>query len=299
MKKLLIVGVHSYIGTFFKQYIQQNIKYDFPYEITMISASDGEWKKTQLCSFDVILHLSALVHKKEKKNMKQQYDKINHRLPVELARRFKKERKGKESQFIFFSTAAVYGSKIEEVTKQTKTAPETYYAKSKLAAEKELWKMREDSFHIAIIRPPMVYGAGCKGNFTKLVLLSKFALFVPAINNKRSMIYIENLCEYISIIIKKQLEGIYHPQDKKYICTIEWMILMRKLQGKKTGKITVPNCILDFLKNHIRIINKVFGDFYYEREIDYTDTNSFIPESDYCLVEERKALKRSFLHFSI
>lgn len=90
---------------------------------------------------------------------------VNHNLPVEIA---VKAKKSGVSQFIFMSTAAVFGSKSIIINKDTKPEPDTYYGISKLAAEEELVKLGGTNFRVCIVRPPLVYGKGCPGNFQTL-----------------------------------------------------------------------------------------------------------------------------------
>ena len=259
MKKILVIGENSYIGKKLESYIHE--KFQKEILITMVSASDGAWKTVDFSSYDSVLHLSAIVHRKEKKSLEDLYYKVNHKLAVDVARKAKDSRVG---QYIFMSTAAVYNPKETRITKETVPNPKTYYGMSKLSAENEILPLNEDSFYIVIIRLPMVYGDGCKGNYQKLVRLAKFLPIFPEYHNKRSMIYIDKLCEFIAHLILTNEHGIFYPQDDNYIDTCEMVVNIRKDIGKKTFLTTQFNFLIRLLIPRISSIKKMFGDLYYD-----------------------------------
>ena len=131
--------------------------------------------KIDFSQYDVIFHVAAVVHMKEKPEMESLYLKVNRDLPIEVA--IKAKNQGIK-QFIFMSTMAVYGEdgKLDEeivIGLNTASNPNTYYGKSKLLAEIELNKLNDDKFKVVTLRPPMVYGPNCTGNYARL---QKFAL---------------------------------------------------------------------------------------------------------------------------
>lgn len=258
MKKVLVIGAHSYIGQKFKEYVSGMKNIDIAIEL--VSASDGAWRKVNFSLYDAVIHLSGIVHRKEKKNMESLYYEVNHKLAVEIA---KKAKQGHVKQFIFMSTAAVFGSYKGCITKETITNPTTYYGKSKLAAEQDIIKLQENEFHVVIVRPPMIYGDGCKGNYPRLVKLAKFTPVFPNYHNKRSVLHIDILSEYLHQLIIKESSGYFHPQNKEYADTCELIIRIRNEMGKKTKLVRCFNPILKILscKNHI--FNKLFGDLFY------------------------------------
>lgn len=258
MKRILLIGANSYIGKQFKLYTDKKLNNTI--EVDMISATNNEWKTHDFSNYNVVILLAAIVHKNESQLSKELYFKVNHLMAVDIATRAKQN---KVEQLIFMSTAAVYGDKVSEITTHTIPSPTTLYGASKLAAEIDIVKLQDENFKVAIIRAPMVYGEGCKGNYNRLVLLAKYALIFPKIENKRSIVHVNNLIKYIIMLIDKELYGYYHPQENRYLNTCEFITNYRKENGKKT--ILIPGCkfiIIRLCKMNITI-KKLFGDFYY------------------------------------
>lgn len=262
IKRVLVIGANSYIGKKFSEYIVSNNIDEI--KVALVSASDGSWNRINFSEYDVILHLSGIVHRKEKKNMKSLYYNVNYKLAVELA---KKAKENQVKQFIFMSSAAVFGSVNGCITEKTPLKPDTYYGKSKLAAEKAIWKLQSEDFKIAIVRPPMVYGEGCKGNYPRLEKLAKYTPVFPAYHNKRSMVHIDTLSKYLIKVIMEEKNGYFHPQDAVYGDTCEMVVEMRRKMGKKTVLVGLFNFCIYYLVKGNGIINKMFGDFYYSKNL--------------------------------
>lgn len=263
MKNILVIGTNSYIGRSFYNYAIVNHKDDMI--VDLISASNGEWERKDFTRYDVVIHLSAIVHRKDAYNMKELYEKVNHVMAVEIA---KKAKNSGVKQFIFMSTAAVYGNNIKHITKNTTPVPTTYYGKSKLTAELDIVKLQSNVFKVAIIRPPMVYGEECKGNYVRLVKLVRFTPLFPEIHNKRSMIYINTLVEFILLVIKEDKYGHYHPQDESYVDICDLVVKVRKEMGKKTYLVRGFSSIIKFLGKYVASVNKMFSDYYYDMDLE-------------------------------
>lgn len=280
MKKILIIGSNSYIGTSFKEYMAMLDCY----RIDAVSASDGSWREFDFSGYNVVLHLAGLVHRKEK-NDEALYNEINCDLAIEIAQ---KARENLIEQFIFMSTASVYG-KSKYIDALTVPSPQTYYGKSKYRAEKLIENLETKKFKVAIIRPPMVYGKNCPGNFLKLVQLVQLTPFFPNVQNKRSMIYIENLCEFIKQIIDKEGKGCFHPQNNQYVETLRLSKCIAHGLGKKL--IALPG--LSFLRNkkinNIKYINQLFGDFCYDMELSNWD------DIEYNIVNFEDSIKKCII----
>lgn len=261
MRRVLIVGANSYIGQKFGQYIELNKNRDI--EVSFVHASDGSWREADFSPYDAVMLLSGIVHKKETKDMEQLYYDVNYRLAVEVA---KKAKESNVKYFLFMSTAAVYGSQVQCITKDTMPAPTTCYGKSKLMAENAITKLKSEQFLVAVIRPPMVYGDDCKGNYPRLVRLAGLTPVFPEYHNQRSMIHIECLCRFLADLIINEKEGFFLPQDKQYADTCEMVVRIRKGMGKKTLLLRHCNGMIRAMIPRYRIINKMFGDFYYSRD---------------------------------
>ncbi len=262
MKHILVIGEHSYIGTSFQKYIEKNV---IDVQVTLTGAKDAGWKKEDFSKYDTILHVAAIVHKKEQPDMRQLYHEVNTVFPVELAKKAKADGVG---QFLFLSTMAVYGNLPSPIRCDEIPAPVTMYGKSKLEAENQLKKMADERFHVCVFRPPMVYGPNCPGNYKRLAKLACRLPVFPQVKNQRSMIYIENLCKCIYQEIIEPVGEKYRiicPQNVDYINTTELVREIRRAHGKQIW-------IMPFLQKLIRIcaeknetLKKIFGDCYYEK----------------------------------
>ncbi|MCL1988969.1 MAG: NAD-dependent epimerase/dehydratase family protein [Firmicutes bacterium] len=213
--KILITGKTGYIATAFYDYIRRLSTEESGVKsqntCTLLSVRDESWQAVNFAEYDVILHTAALVHRKETAQNSENYYKINQNLTYELA---KKAKLSGVKLFVFLSTLNVYGLTTGIITKNTPLSPKTHYGKSKLAAENLLTSLTSDNFKVAILRPPMVYGENCPGNYAKLRRLVKIMPFFPDYPNQRSIVHISTLCEFIHKIISNQKSGVFFPQDK-------------------------------------------------------------------------------------
>ena len=258
MKKILITGANSYIGQSLENWLEKS---QGDYQVDTLDMINPAWKEYDFSPYDSIFHVAAIVHKNEKNLNQDLYDKVNRDLPIELATLAKK---AGVAQFIFLSSMSVYGNNEEVITKSTKENTSTYYGKSKLAAENGLKKLADDSFNLLILRPPMVYGPNATGNYTRLSKLSKLTVAFPKINNNRSMIFIDNLMEFIKQAIDRELSGLSFPQNKEYVTTSNLVKTIRQVNGKKTLLTSIFNPILNQLTG-IGQFNKLFGNLVYDQ----------------------------------
>lgn len=261
MKKILITGENSYIGNSTKKWLS---RWPEKYTIDRISLKSNEWKKRSFNEYDVVLHVSGIVHTKERNS--KIYYKINRDLTYEVAKKSKKEG---VKQFIFLSTMNIYGIENGCISPKTIPKPKSDYGISKFEAEKLIKQLKSDSFTITILRPPMVYGKGCSGNYKKLSYIYLYTPIFPEITNKRSMIYIDNLTELIRILIDRSYNGTFLPQNRELVNTSDMVKLIVKNNDKKMVFTKVFNPIINVLTKKISVINKIFGDLYYE----YQDIN--------------------------
>lgn len=265
---ILITGEKGYISEFLYNSLIQN---SHNYTVIKKSLKNGI-NNMDLKDVDVVVHLAALVHKKERQDLINEYKRINYSLTKDLAKLAKEQG---VKHFIFISTMAVYGDVSNEINGNTPVNPSTFYGKSKLAAEEALIKLQDEHFKVSIIRPPMVYGPRCPGNFSTLKKISILTPIFPKVNNQRSMIYIGNLVEFISQIIQFKDEGIFHPQDPQYINTTDIVCTISKLQGKSIIKTTFGAVILKLFIGKTAIYKKVFGSLYYNKAISSYRDNSY------------------------
>lgn len=278
MKRILITGKDSYIGTSFEKWVRQ---WPGEYLVTTVDTLDNAWEAMDFSPFDVILHVAAIVHKKEKKEAAPLYEKVNSKLPVEIAEKAKNEG---IKQFVFMSTMSVYGLDSGIIDKNTPLHPKTLYGKNKLKAEKALVEAENDDFHVAIIRPPMVYGKGCKGNYTRLARLALKTPIFPKIKNQRSMIHIDNLCEFIKLLIDEQEQGIFFPQNSAYVNSADLVMNIAKVHHKKIHLTSFLNPLINRLTKHMVIFQKVFGSLVYDQNLSHY-------KKDYNVVSFKKSIE--------
>lgn len=260
VKKILITGANSYIGTSFEMFVE---KKSLKLTIDTLDLLDKNWEMKDFSDYDVIFHVAAIVHQNESKVSYDLYHDVNTILPLKIAQKARKEGC---SQFIFLSSMSVFGMESGIISSQTPLLPNTKYGKSKLAAENELIKLSDGLFKVAIVRPPMVYGKNCSGNYAKLSKMIKKIPFFIASSNQRSMIYIENLCNFISILIQTEKSGYFHPQNDIYVNTTQLVSQIAKVNRRKIILCPLPKFLLSALTK-ISTFNKLFSDLYYEKNM--------------------------------
>lgn len=259
MKKVLITGAGSYIGTSFEKYLAQ---WPQEYQVDTLDMIDGTWREKSFAGYDSIFHVAGIAHIKETKENAHLYYEINRDLAVDTAKKAKADGVG---QFIFLSTMAVYGLDEGAIDMTTKLSPKTHYGKAKLEAEQQITELSCDTFQIAVMRPPMVYGEGCKGNYQALIKFAKMMPFFPDYKNKRSMIHIDTLCAYVKGLIDTQGNGIFLPQDPKYVCTCKMVQEIAFSMGKNMKLSRILNPAVWVGKHCTTAGKKAFGDLYYKK----------------------------------
>lgn len=264
MKKILITGSNSYIGTSFESYLKK--KSPGKYQIKTVDMTDSSWKSTDFSEYDVVYHVAGIVHRKETPDNAHIYYEVNRDLTIKAAEKAKSEG---VRQFIFLSTMSVFGKLTGTVTKKTVPSPKTNYGKSKLQAEEALNKLRDSSFKVVIMRPPMVYGEGCKGNYNSVIsIVSKFPFF-PKVFNKRSVIDIENLSSFVEMAIDNELSGLYFPQNKEYVNTSRMACDIAVTLNKKVYMSYFLGFIALALIPFCDIAKKAFGTLIYKDTEDF------------------------------
>ena len=259
MKKILITGANSYIGTSFEKYIKEN--YPDEYIVDTVDMIDGSWREKSFAGYDSVFHVAGIAHQKETKKNAHLYYEVNRDLAIETAKKAKSEG---VKQFIFLSSMSVYGMDTGVITKETKPNPKSNYGKSKWQAEQKIAPLDSEDFKVCILRPPMVYGEGCKGNYQSLVKIAKVFPFFPNYKNRRSVIFIENLSKYVRESIERVLDGVYLPQNSEYICTCEMVSNIAKGLGKKLRLTKIFNPVIFVLIKVSLKGRKAFGNLIYQ-----------------------------------
>jgi UDP-glucose 4-epimerase len=257
MKRILITGTDSYIGTHLRQHLAS-----FPdaYAVTEVSTQPFD-DAVDFHGADAIVHVAAIVHRKETKETLALYDAVNCDLAVRIAEKAKREG---VKQFVLFSTMSVYGMDAGVITRDTVPQPKTAYGRSKLAAERRIAALADDGFTVTVLRPPMVFGPGAKGNPARLERLSKRLPFCPDFENRRSMVSIDTLCERIRSYLDAPRSGVVFPQEASPIATKTLIAESMRAQGRRVRYTKLLNPAIRVLKNCSRAGKKAFGDLVYE-----------------------------------
>lgn len=285
MKKILITGSKSYVGTSLQKWLRN---YPGKYSIESISLRNDLWKKKDFSEYDVVLHMAGIAHVSSDPKMEEMYYKVNRDLTIETAEKSKVEG---VKQFIFMSSIIVYGessSNKRVIDKNTVPTPSNFYGNSKLQAEEGIKPLENDKFKVAILRPPMIYGRGSKGNYPKLAKVARNLPVFPDIDNQRSMLHINNICEFIRLIIDNEDSGLFFPQNNEYVKTSEMVKLIAELHGKSISLTKIFNPILKIMGIKFGLINKVFGNLVYEKSMSNY-------KMDYQVINFRESIKLSEL----
>lgn len=268
MKKVLITGANSYIGTSFENYVKEH--YAGELQVDTVDMIDGSWREKDFSGYDTVFHVAGIAHAdvgNVSEEVKKKYYAINTDLTIETAKKAKIEGVG---QFVFMSSMIVYGG-TEHISKETEPKPANFYGDSKWQADKGVRELQSEKFCVTVLRPPMIYGKGSKGNYPVLAKLAKKLPIFPKVNNKRSMLYIGNLCEFLCQIMINPQAGVFFPQNAELVKTSEMVKQIARVSGHK---IWVTPLLAPFVAIGIRMPGKIgglckkaFGSSYYEPQM--------------------------------
>lgn len=289
MKKILITGANSYIGTSFEKYIGMN--YPQGYLVDTVDMIGDGWKQKDFGEYDCIFHVAGIAHSDSGKISQEKerlYYAVNTDLTVETA---KKAKADGAKQFIFMSSAIVYGNsapigKKKIITRDTPVSPANCYGDSKVQAENGLRPLNEETFRVVILRPPMIYGKGSKGNYPTLSKYAQKLPFFPDVKNERSMLYIENLCEFVRLMVENEENGTFWPQNAEYSNTSEMVKMIAEAHGKRIRLVKGFGWLLKILGHISGKVNKAFGNLMYEKGMSEY-------KSDYLIVSVRESVVRT------
>jgi UDP-glucose 4-epimerase len=274
LKNILITGAGSFVGNAVQSHLG---KWPEKYSITVVDTIDGEWKKMDFSSFDTIYHVAGLAHSdvgNVSEEIQKKYYAVNCDLAINVAKKAKDEG---VKQFIFMSSAIVYGESApigreKIITQETSYNPANFYGDSKVQAEKGLLPLSENSFKIVILRCPMIYGRDGKGNFPVLEKMALKMPVFPKVENKRSMLYIGNLAEFVRLMVENEEQGIFWPCNREWSNTSELVQMIAACHGKRVRLIPGFEWALKGLSHFTGYVNKAFGNLAYEDGLgDYKD----------------------------
>jgi len=262
MKKILITGADSYIGTSVEKWLGKDPE---KYQVDTVDMRTDSWKEKDFSPYDVVFHVAGIAHVSTDPKQEALYYRVNRDLAVKTADKAKRDG---VRQFIFMSSIIVYGDSTagESIIDQnTVPGPSNFYGDSKLQAEKGLCTLQDDNFRLVILRPPMIYGKDSKGNYPKLAKAAQKLPIFPDFDNQRSMLHIDNLCEFIRLMIENAESGLFFPQNKEYVKTSEMVRLIAEAHGKKIKLVKVFNPIIRGMIGRVGIVKKVFGNLVYQK----------------------------------
>lgn len=286
MKKILITGANSYIGTSFEKYMA---KWQEKYMVDTVDMVDGSWREKDFSGYDCVFHVAGIAHSdvgNVSEERKALYYKVNTDLTIETALKAKTE---KVKQFIFMSSAIVYGDsapigKSKVITKDTPLCPANFYGDSKVQAEKGILPLNDESFRVVILRPPMIYGPNSKGNYPILSKMARKMPIFPKVENQRSMLFVDNLMEFIRLMIDNEENGIFWPQNNQYSNTADLVQMIAKVHGKRVLLIPGVTWALKICSHITGLVNKAFGNLSYSQELSQY-------REEYCKVSLEQSIR--------
>lgn len=293
MKKVLITGANSYIGVSFENYVHEH--YSSELSIDTVDMIDDSWREKDFSSYDIVYHVAGIAHAdvgNVSDEVKAKYYAINRDLAIETA---KKAKTDGVKQFVFMSSAIVYGNsapygKTKRITADTEPKPANFYGDSKWQADKGVRGLADDSFIVTVLRPPMIYGKNSKGNYPMLAKMAKRLLIFPDVQNERSMLYIENLCEFLCQVMIRGEGGVFWPQNAEYSRTSELVKLIARASGKKIlvskafyWMVSIASKIPGKISG---LANKAFGNLRYDQKMSHYDF-------EYQIVDLKESIKRT------
>lgn len=299
-KKVLITGAGSYVGESFEAYAREHYADNF--EIDTLDMMDKGWREKDFHGYDIVYHVAGIAHAdvgNVSEEIKKKYYVVNTDLAIETA---KKAKEAGVKLFVFMSSMIVYGEsapygKQKMITAETKPQPANFYGDSKWQADKGVRALADADFKVAVLRPPMIYGKGSKGNYPTLAKMAKKLPVFPDVKNRRSMLYIENLCEFLCQIMlvddKEYSEkgNLFFPQNAQYTRTSEMVRLIAEAAGHRIvmSKVMAP---IVFLAGKVPgkvsgLVDKAFGSNCYVQNI------SEYRNLEYRVVDLKESIRRT------
>ena len=269
LKHVLVTGAGSYVGMAVEKWLGRAPE---RYSVDTLDMLDDEWRTKDFSSYDVVYHVAGIAHAdvgKVTEEQKKLYYRVNTDLAVKVAEKAKSEG---VKQFIFMSSMIVYsGCKEKVITSETEPKPLNFYGDSKWQADQKIRQLKDEKFKVVILRPPMIYGKGSKGNYPQLAKLAGTLPIFPEVKNKRSMLHIDNLCEFVKLMIDNEESGVFFPQNGEYTNTSDMVQMIAAVKNHRI--IMIPGMSM-FMKLMEKIPGKIgslaekaFGDSAYDMQM--------------------------------
>ena len=298
MRRILITGADSYIGTGVEQYL---LRYNAAqgrelYRVDTVSQLEDSWKNYDFASYDTVFHVTGIAHA-DVGNVTEEtralYYRVNRDLALETAQ---KAREQGVKQFIYMSSIIVYGESApaggtKRITADTPLTPANFYGDSKKQAEEAILPLTNEQFQVAVLRPPMIYGPNSKGNYPLLARLAGITPVFPKLANERSMLYLENLAEFVRLLIDSGRGGIFFPQNTEYVTTAQMVRAIGEARGRRVYLWKLLNPFVRLagrMPGKIgRLVNKAFGSLTVDKALSTRDFDG------YCKFSFEESIRRT------
>ena len=280
---VLIIGKDSYIGNHIDEWLSKA-----GWHITQLDVLTDEWKNYDYSTFNAIVHVAGIVHRPDCKDW-DLYRRVNTEMPIAIA---KMAKNAGVRQYVYFSTQGVYpvGKELQPniIDENCELGSPSMYGKSKLMAEEGLSELQDASFNVSFVRPPSVFGKGCKGNYiSRFVSVARLLPVIPYAYNevRQDFIYIDNLSELVRLIIVKDLHGPFCPHDG-VVSANELLETICKGIGKKYRSSKFLGWFVPYFK-FLPIVKKAYGG------MEYSKSLAEITGIDYVVVPFEEGMRRT------
>lgn len=261
-RRILVTGKSSFIAGHFARFMEA---YAGEYSVELVSVRGDSWKNIDFSAYDCVIHAAGIAHVGYKDDMRDEYMRVNRDLTLDVARAAKA---AGVKQFIFLSSIIIYGpaakgGRTRYISCSTAPSPENAYGQSKMEAENGLKSLSDGAFSVAILRLPMVWGDGCRGNYALLTKYADLLPVFPSLCGYRSAISVSNLAAYLKSCIDSGKAGTFFPRDPGDITTPRMLSDIRAARGKKTRIIKIFDPFIRVFGN-IGIVRRIFGGIAYD-----------------------------------
>jgi nucleoside-diphosphate-sugar epimerase len=281
MKKVAITGVSGFIGSHVYKYFKS-----MGYETVLISSNHKFIAEHEAIAFDalisddligvdVVVHCAGIAHKKDVHAVEafNEYFESNSVKTLDL---FNKSKSANVKMFIYLSSANVCNPVDNKISSLSELLPLDMNSFSKVVSERMIKLFSDKSMKFTIIRCPLVYGPGVKGNFSSIVKLVDRMRILPFGcfgNVKKSMVSIYNLLDLIKVCIANpnSANEIFLVSDGEDLSVLDIFRLLATLRRRKVFMLPIPILFLScigFILGKRKLINNISNEF--RINIEYT-----------------------------
>ena len=306
--KILLTGASGFIGSNLLESLCERsldvapvYRQQYDNEIHIPDINEKTDWSSALDDIDVVIHAAALVHEVSDAldDLYSQYYEVNVAGTLNLAQQ---AAEANVRRFIFISSIKVNGEETQKekpFSENVLSIPTDLYGLSKYKAEQGLINFGEKTgIEIVIVRPVLVYGPGVKANFLSMMrwVDSGFPLPLGAIKNKRSLVALDNLIDFIITCIDhpKAANEIFLVSDDDDLSVLDLLKRLAYFLGVRSRLFPVPESVLQFgarLLGKKAFAQKLCGSL----QVDITKAKDVLGWTPPVSVDE--ALKKTVLAF--